>query len=195
MISQAAFDSLRMAATLALAVPSLGVRISSPMRSSGVPGRPLIEVSWVPPRTRAGVRHLPPCMFRRCMGCAHHRRLAGEPVTFLGLPDGMDPAVEVLVAPGDRRLPSGIYQVQVEGAWRVVFPSLVPPARCAEVLAGEWPDLDLHADALLGITLVTLHRSAVHGPVAGEGAERLVEAQARLLVEELIGSLEPAPRS
>ncbi|MGH8975888.1 MAG: hypothetical protein ACRD0C_22100 [Acidimicrobiia bacterium] len=195
MISQAAFDSLRMAATLALAVPSLALRISSPMRSTGLPGRPLVEVSWVPRRTPAGVQHLPPCMFRRCMGCAHHRRLAGEPVTLLGLPDGVDPAVEVLVSPGDRRLPSGIYQVQVEGAWRVVLPTLVPPARCTELLTPEWSDLGFHGDPLLGVTLVTLHRPAAQGPVVGEAAERMVEAQSRLLVDELIGSLEPAPRS
>ena len=195
MISQAAFDSLRMAATLALAVPSLGLRIASPMSPSGVPGRPLIEVSWLPRRTPDGVKHVPPCMFRRCVGCALHRRQDGEPVTFLGLPEGMDPAVEILVAPGDRRLPSGIYQVQVDGAWRVVFASLVPPDRSVELLAGGWPELSFHVDSLLGVTLVTVDRSALQGPVAGEAAERIVDAQARLLVEELVSEVTADTRS
>jgi hypothetical protein len=185
MTSQAAFDSLRMAATLALAVPSLAVRITAPMH-------PCIEVSWFPRPSPAGVRQLPPCLFRRCVGCAHHRRQAGEPVTFLGLPDGMDPQVELLVAPGDRRLPSGIYQVRVKDGWRVVVPCLVPPPRAAELLAGEWPDLGLHPDPLTGVTLVTQHRSADQGPVAGEAADRIVAAQARLLVDELLAE---APRS
>ncbi len=188
MISPAAFDSLRMAATLALAVPSLGVRISSPSGHR-------IEVSWFPRQSPAGVQQLPPCVFRRAIACAHHRRQAGEPVTFPGLPVGGEPTVEMLVAPGDRRLPSGIYQVRVEQRWRIVFPCLVAPARAAQLLSGEWPDFGLHADPLTGVTLVTVHRTDGQGPVAGEAADRIIDAQARLLVDELLTSLAPASRS
>ena len=187
MISQAAFDSLRMAATLALAVPSLGVRVSSPMR-------PLVEVSWMPRGMPVGVRHMAPCLFRRCIACAHHRRAAGEAVSVWGLPSGIDPSVEVLVGPGDRRLPSGIYQTKVEGGWRVVFPCLLPAGRCSQALAEEWPELSFQADPLLGVTLVSCRRTDAEGPAAGRQAERIVDAQARLLVHELLDGLTPATR-
>lgn len=188
MVSQAAFDSLRMAATLALAVPSVGVRISS---SSG----PVVEVSWLPGGLAGGVPHMAPCLFRRSIGCAHHRRAAGQPVAVWGLPAGIDPVVEVLIAPGDRKLPSGIYQVRVDGGWRVVFPCLLPASRCAETLAGDWPELAFHADPLTGVTLVSCRRSEPDGPVTGRQVERLVDARARLLVTELLDGLTPAARS
>ena len=188
MISQAAFDSLRMGATLALTLPTLGVRVSSPMR-------PLLDVSWMPRGLPVGVRHVAPCMFRRCVACAHHRRAAGEDVSVQGLPADVDPVVEILVGPGDRRLPSGIYQVKVDGGWRVVFPSLLPAGRCSQVLAWEWPELSFQADPLLGVTLVSWRRTEDEGPVAGGEAERVVDAQARLLVVELLEGLTPATRS
>jgi hypothetical protein len=45
------------------------------------------------------------------------------------------------------------------------------------------------------MTLVTQHRSADQGPVAGEAADRIVAAQARLLVDELLAKVTVAPRS
>jgi hypothetical protein len=185
MVGQAAFDSLRIAATLALAVPTVGVRISSPTG-------PAVDVSWMPPRLPADVPHMAPCLFRRCIGCAHHRRAAGQSVTLWGLPADVVPAVEVRIAPGDRKLPSGIYQVRVAGGWRVVFPSLLTAARCAEALAQDWPELAFHEDPLTGVTLVSWLRTDKEGPVAGRQVERLVDARARLLVAELIGGLTPA---
>lgn len=179
MISQGAFDSLRMGATLALAVPTVGVRISNPVR-------PLIEVSWMPQTLPPGARHMAPCLFRRCIGCAHHRRSAGEDVSLWGLPEGTDPVVEVLIAPGDRKLPSGIYQVRVDGGWRVVFPTLLPAPRCADALGVEWPELTYHADPLTGVTLVSCRRTDVEGPLAGRRVEHLLDARARLLVDELV---------
>lgn len=187
MVSQAAFDSLRMAATLALAVPTLGVRISS---ATG----PVFDVSWIP-RGPARVPHMAPCLFRRGVACAHHRRIDGQPVTLWSLPADIDPIVEVLIGPGDRKLPSGIYQVRVEGGWRVVFPCLLPASECAEALGGDWPELRFHADPLTGVTLVSWHRTDAEGPVAGRRVERLVDARARLLVTELLGTLSPATRS
>jgi hypothetical protein len=188
MVSQMAFDSLRMAATLALAVPTLGVRISSPRG-------PIMEVSWMPGGSAGGAPHMAPCLFRRCIACAHHRRAAGERIAMWGLPPGVDPQVTMLIAPGDRKLPSGIYQVRVDGGWRVVFPSLLPASRCAGTLAGDWPELYFHADPLTGVTLVSARRTGEEGPVAGWETERLVDARARLLVAELLDGLTPAARS
>lgn len=188
MVSQVAFDSLRMAATLALALPTLGVRISSP-------AGPLFEVSWIPRGQPARIPHMAPCLFRRSVGCAHHRRAAGQPVALWGLPAHIDPIIEVQIAPGDRKLPSGIYQVRVEGGWRVVFPCLLPASECAAALADEWPELRFHADPLTGVTLVSWQRTDAEGPVAGRRVERLVDARGRVLVAELIGTLTPAARS
>ncbi|MGH9041050.1 MAG: hypothetical protein ACRDZ3_12545 [Acidimicrobiia bacterium] len=189
MISQGAFDSLRMAATLALAVPTVGVRISTPVR-------PLIDVSWMPPQVLLpGTRHMAPCLFRRCIGCAHHRRQAGESVTLWGMPEGADPTVEVLISPGDRKLPAGIYQTRVEGGWRIVFPCLLAAPRCAELLGIEWPELNYHADPLTGVTLVSCRRTEVEGPLTGRRVERLLDARARLLVDELMHEVTSVTRS
>jgi hypothetical protein len=188
MVNQAAFDSLRMAATLALGVPTLGVRISSPTG-------PVLDVSWIPRGRPARVPHMTPCLFRRGVACAHHRRVAGQSVALWSLPADVEPIVEVLIAPCDRKLPAGIYQVRVEGGWRVVFPCLVPASECAEALGGEWPELRFHRDPLTGVTLVSWNRTDAEGPVAGRRVERLVDARARLLVAELIGTLTPATRS
>lgn len=184
MFTQTAFDSMRMAATLTLAVPSLGARVSFP---SG----PAVEVCWIPRPVPPGVRHMPPCMFRRFVACAHHRRAAGQTVAMWGQPPGVEPLVEVLIAPGDRKLPSGIYQVQVDGGWRVVFPCVLTAPQCDEALAGDWPELDLHADPLTGVTLVSYARTLLEGPAAGRAVERLLDARARLLVAELLDGLTP----
>jgi len=188
MVSQAAFDSLRMAATLALAVPTLGARISSPTG-------PLLDVSWVPRGGYVGVPHMAPCLFRRGVGCAHHRRVAGQSVALWSLPPDVDPIVEVLIAPGDRKLPAGIYQVRVEGGWRVVFPCLLPAPACAQALGAEWPELRFHADPLTGVTLAAWNRTEKEGPIAGRQVERLVDARARVLVAELLDGLTAAARS
>ncbi len=188
MVSEAALNSLRMAATLALAVPTLGVRISSPTR-------PLLDVSWIPRSLPGRVPHMAPCLFRRSVACAQHRQAAGQLVTLWGLPTGIDPVVEVLIAPGDRKLPSGIYQVRVDGGWRVVFPSLLPASRGAEALDGDWPELCFHEDPLTGVTLVSWRRTDAEGPLAGRRAEQLVDARARLLVAELLDGLMPATSS
>jgi hypothetical protein len=194
MVDQAAFDSLRMAATLALSVPSVAVRITAPTG-------PAVEVSWMRRALPSGVPHMAPCAFRRCIGCAHHRRAAGEPVTLWGLAPDVVPAVEVLIAPGDRKLPSGIYQVRVDGGWRVVFPTLLRPSVCAEALAGpetlagDWPELAFHADPLTGVTLVSCRRTEEEGPMVGRQAEGLVDARARLLVAELLDGLTAAAQS
>ncbi len=188
MFTQAAFDSMRMAATLALAVPSLGARVSFPRG-------PEVEVSWVPRPLPTGVRHMAPCLFRRFVACAHHRRAAGHTVRLWGQPPGVDPTVHMLIAPGDRKLPSGIYQVQVDGGWRMVFPCLLSAPDCAETLAGGWPELTFHADPLTGVTLVACRRPFGEGPAVGRDVERLVDARARLLVAELLDGLAPAARS
>ncbi|MGH9038474.1 MAG: hypothetical protein ACRD0O_22180, partial [Acidimicrobiia bacterium] len=160
-----------------------------------------VDVSWMARGESPRVPHMAPCLFRRCIACAHHRRAAGQTVALWGIPAGVDPVVEVLIAPGDRKLPSGIYQVRVEGGWRVVFPCLLPADRCAEALAGpetlagDWPQLDFHSDPLTGVTLVFCRRTDEEGPLAGPQAEQLVDAQARLLVAELLDGLTPAARS
>lgn len=183
MISRTAMETLRMAATLALAVPPLRVRVAWPTR-------PPLEVGWMPRELPAGWLHIVPCAFRRSIACASAQLAAGRSVALWGAPPGTDPGVEVIPPDDARTIPPDIDQVRVEGGWRAVFPSLLPVAACARELGPGWPDLGFHADTLTGVTLVHGRRSDRQGPFDGHGAQQLVEARARLLVAELLHGVE-----
>lgn len=183
MVSRTAMESLRMAATLALAVPTLRVRVTWP-------ARPPLEVAWMPRELPAGWHHIVPCAFRRSIACASAQLAAGRSVTLWGATPESDPGVEV-IGPGEApTIPPDIHQVRVEGGWRAVFPTLLPVAACARNLGAGWPALGFHADTLTGVTLVHGRRSDGQGPFAGHCAEQLVEARARLLVAELLHGVE-----
>ena len=98
--------ALRTGATLAYALPSVRLRIRCA-------GRVLVEVRRPPFADRSTDR--PPvvasCAFRRAVASAHQRWSAGERLSFLGLPPGCPPTIEVGLAPGERCLPGDVYRV------------------------------------------------------------------------------------
>src|SRR5687768_11046720 len=88
--------ALRTSATLAYALPSVRLRIRCA-------GRVMVEVRRPPFADRSTDQ--PPvvasCAFRRAVASGHERWTAGERLSFLGLPRGCTPTIEVGLAVGE----------------------------------------------------------------------------------------------
>src|SRR5438067_13637816 len=98
MLTDDGLASLRMAATLALTLPTVRVRIAAPTRV-------LAEVGWqLEEPCGEGVR-LRPCAFRMAVGRAWNQRRNGVEVDFCGL-GGTRPPITGDVGPGGR-VPAG----------------------------------------------------------------------------------------
>ena len=182
MLSDSAFETLRMAATVAVALPTVRVLISSGDRL-------LVEVSWDPGSGDPDAVHLRPCAFRSAVACGQSRRDMGYAIGFSRLDPGDHHVVDIVPTGFDRRLPGGIYQVSAQGGWRLAFPSLLPSDHCRSVLrqrGGRLPTLGFHHDEAMGVTLV--HARTAGGGVAPapELIDAVVTARAILLAEELV---------
>jgi hypothetical protein len=173
MLTTDGLGSLRMAATLALTLPTVRVRIESPTAV-------LAEVGW----------HLDgplkPCAFRMAVGRAWDQRRQGVEVDFCGLGDA-PPVITVTVAPGERVLPGDIYQVRAEGGgWHHVVPTLLSPEGCNTVLGCDGPPLSFHDDPVTGVTLVHTETDNADLDRPPHLAAHLTAVRGRLLAEELI---------
>lgn len=184
MISDAAFSSLRMAATLAMTLPSLRVRISSAERV-------LVEVGWMGDDAPAGAVHVRPCAFRRSVACARARREEGHPVALCGLGAGADPGIDVVVGAGGHSLPGDIFQVRVEGGWRHVVASTLGAEACFDAIG---PNALVHRfsfqeDEATGVTIVHAGTAESDEHRLPAVAQALLEARGRLLTEELLAEV------
>jgi hypothetical protein len=189
MLTDDGLASLRMAATLALTLPTVQVRIASPTRV-------LAEVGWhFEGLLGEGVR-LRPCAFRIAVGRAWGQRREGLDVDFCGLGDS-EPVISVDVGPGERVLPGDIYQVRAEsGGWHHVLPTLLPPEGCHSVLGLDGPPLSpgvrgcppisLHDDPVTGVTLVHTETDSPDLHRLPHLVAHLTALRGRLLAEELI---------
>jgi len=178
MLTDDGLASLRMAATLALTLPTVKVRIASPSRT-------LAEVGWQLDLLGDGVR-LRPCVFRMAVGRAWKQRQEGLDVDFCGLGDAL-PVISVELAPGERVLPGDIYQVRAEsGGWHHVLPTLLPPEGCHAVLGLHGPPLSFHDDPVTGVTLVHTETDSPDLDRMPHLVAHLTAIRGRLLAEELI---------
>jgi hypothetical protein len=176
MLTDDGLASLRMAATLALTLPTVRVRISSPTRV-------LAEVGWHLDGEGARLR---PCAFRMAVGRAWCQRRQGVEVDFCGLGDS-PPLITVDVGPGERILPGDVYQVRAEaGGWHHVLPTLLPPEGCHAVLGLDGPPLQFHDDPVTGVTLVHAETEDPDPDRPPHMAAHLTAIRGRLLAEELI---------
>ena len=189
MLTDDGLASLRMAASLALTLPTVQVRIASPTRVladvgwhfAGFPG----DTPGPPGHLGEGVR-LRPCAFRVAVGRAWNQRREGLDVDFCGLGDA-EPLISVAVAPDERVLPGDIYQVRAEsGGWHHVLPTLLPPEGCHAVLALDGPPLSFHDDPVTGVTLVHTHTDSPDLDRLPHLVAHLTAIRGRLLAEELI---------
>ena len=139
--------TLRIAATLAHALPTLRVRIRHGERT-------LLEVAH--PGDSSGPA-MGACAFRRAVACAHEQTKRGQRLAFMGFAEDMEPAIDIGVRPGDATLPGGIYRVAVGDEVIHGFATTLPARRCRELVA-ERSNVDrpvrLHHDAATEVTFV-----------------------------------------
>lgn len=201
MLTDDGLASLRMAATLALTLPTVQVKICSP-------NRVLAEVGWHfeaghpgdtpgPPGLGDGVR-LRPCAFRMAVGRAWGQRREGLDVDFCGLGDA-EPIISVSVGSGERVLPGDIFQVRAEGGgWHHVLPTLLSPDGCVAVLGSDGPPMSpggtggvppqwqIHDDSVTGVTLIHTRTDHFDPERLPHLVSHLTALRGRLLAEELI---------
>ncbi len=173
MLTDDGLASLRMAATLALTLPTVRVRVESPTAV-------LAEVGW---RLEGPLK---PCAFRMAVGRAWSQRRRGVQVDFCGLGEDR-PVITVSVAPGERVLPGDIYQVRAEsGGWHHVVPTLLSPEGCHTVLGLHGPPLSFHDDPVTGVTLVHTQTDEPDLDRPPHLAPHLTALRGQLLAEEVI---------
>jgi hypothetical protein len=179
MLTDDGLASLRMAATLALTLPTVQVKVSSPTRC-------LAEVGWhFEDALGDGVR-LRPCAFRMAVGRAWGQRKEGIDVDFCGLGNA-EPIITIGVAEGERVLPGDIYQVRAEGGgWHHVLATLLPPDGCVAVLGSDGPPMSFHDDPVTGVTLIHTRTDSPDPDRLPHLTAHLTALRGRLLAEELI---------
>jgi hypothetical protein len=179
MLTNDGLACLRQAATLALTLPTVQVRVAAP-------DRVLAEVGWhFEEPLGEGVR-LRPCSFRMAVGRAWNQSREGLAVDFCGLGEH-EPLISVTVGAGERVLPGDIYQVRAEGGgWHHVLSTLLPPESCLAVLGSDGPPLLFHDDPVTGVTLVHLMTESADPDRLPHLAAHLTAIRGRLLAEELI---------
>jgi hypothetical protein len=180
MLTDDGLASLRMAATLALTLPTVQVRVASPTRV-------LAEVGWHFEEPLGDGVRLRPCAFRMAVGRAWaQRRDQGLEVDFCGLGRN-EPVISVAVGEGERVLPGDIYQVRAEeGGWHHVLATLLPPDGCTGVLGSDGPPMALHDDPITGVTLIHTKTESPDPDRLPHLVAHLTALRGRLLAEELI---------
>ena len=112
MLDETAMVAMRVGATLGYVLPRVRLRIR---HGDDL----LLEVRRPDPgeAVAAGAQVVPPCAFRCVVADAHERFSAGQQLSFLGLPAGMGPAIDVGLPPGDAALAGDVYRVALAGDW------------------------------------------------------------------------------
>lgn len=175
-MSPAGMAAMRMAATLAHALPSLRLRIRH--RDTD-----LVEVAH--PAEAAGPA-IGACAFRRAVTCAHEQSKAGVRLSFMGLAADEEPAIDIGVRAGDAALPGGIVRVAVGDSTVHGFATMLPARHCRDVLR-RLPDtghvVRLHHDAATEVTFV--HTVTPTADALPDGAH-LAAALEALLADEVV---------
>lgn len=191
-ISPAAFGALRMAATLTHLLPGLRARVrlgAIPLVDVLVPG-PDDAVGHLAPRV------VSPCGFRSAVGQAHQRHLAGERLSFLNLPAGVDPAIDLATPPGGAARPGGLYRVRAADRWLWAFATTLDATVAYDLgrpLVDETPTVgDLRAlgirpDPATGVSIAYAETTATAGSSAEAAVVDLLESLlARWTAHELM---------
>jgi hypothetical protein len=171
---------LRRTATLAHAVPGLRVRL----RHDGItllevlrPAHPVVA----PPG-----RWLTPCGFRMAVGRALQAAQEGRTLAVLGLPAGVDPAVDVAATCGEL-LPGGIAVVPVGPGLELAFSTTVRAEAIAAMAHVVDLDVHCHTDRVTQACLVVHACSAPSGsPEFTAVLEHARDLLARCAVHELV---------
>lgn len=191
-ISPAALGALRVAATLTHLLPGLRARV----RLGHVT---LVDV--LVPEPGETIDHLParvlsPCAFRSAVAQAHHRHVAGERLSFLHLPAGVDPAVDLATPAGGTSRPGGLYRVRAADRWLWAFATTLDPAVAYDLgrplvdatpLDGELRALGIRPDPATGVSLAYAETTAGRGSASEDAVVDLLESLlARWTAHELM---------
>lgn len=178
-MSPSGMAAMRIAATLAHALPSLRLRIRRGDTT-------LLEVAQ--PAGPAG-RVIGACAFRRAVARAHEQSKTGLRLTFMGLAPDEEPAIDIGVRAGDITLPGGIVRVAAGDNTVHGFATTLPARRCRDVLEGL-PDtgrvVRLHRDAATEVTFV--HTVIPNADAPPDGAH-LTEALEALFADEVVADI------
>lgn len=135
--------ALRRAATIAHALPGVRLRLRYGPET-------LLEVARPPMPSPAAID---PCAFRRAVARAHEDLKAGRAASFLGLPTGWDPAIDVGVRSGDLAHLDGLYRVAVGDVDVHAFATALSPRRCRELLLERATSVCRHPSAAASVQL------------------------------------------
>jgi hypothetical protein len=185
-------DALRVGATLAHALPGVQLRLRDHERGT------LLEVAGDGPGETT--RRVAPCAFRSAVARAHRRIAEGVRMTFLGLPLGHDPVLDVGVPPGGRAFGAGMLAVPIAGAASAVqaFATTLSPDACRRVIAARTHPAAsatvrvLHDDAT-DVTLV--HTAVPLATAARTPSAVLTEVLAVVATEELVAQMPSSARN
>jgi hypothetical protein len=82
---------------------------------------------------------------------ARQARAAGRAVAVRGLPAGVDPCVELTLAPGDEARPGGRLRLRQGDTWRHLFATTLDPDR---IPLHPADDVHLHIDGATGVSVL-----------------------------------------
>lgn len=171
--------AMRIAATLAHALPSVRLRIRQHDTI-------LLEVAH--PSEASGPA-VGPCVFRRAVACAHQQSKDGVGLSFMGLAADEEPAIDMGVRAGDATLPGGIVRVEVGDSTVHGFGTTLSARHCRAVLEGL-PDagfvVRLHHDVATEVTFVHTVIPTADAPIDGAHLGAALEA---LLADEVVHEL------
>jgi hypothetical protein len=169
--------ALRLAATLAHAVPGVRLRLRLDEGKT-------VDVARVPHPAIVGLGPgsvVGSCAFRERVAEAHRAQRARS-----GAFDGPMPAIDVGVPPGGCVHPGGIVRVCVDRVEVIAFATTVAPAECARLFATRPGGLEVHLyhDGATEVTLVHVEAA----PRARRAVLALLEdLLAACVAEELVG--------
>lgn len=190
-MTPATMATLRLAATVAHALPGVGLRL----RNGGCT---ILEVSGAPcssPRTMS------PCAFRMAVARAHQLAHTAARLGSLRFLSGEDLALDIRVSSGDRIWPSGTYRIGVGDGYVHGFATTLAPRHCRRLISqsadtGALPagldGVGLHLDAATEVTLVHAVTPVGHALERHEALEHLL---VRAVAEEAVSDVAEAARS
>lgn len=182
---------LRLAATVAHALPGVGLRIRNGTRT-------VLEVTSAP---SSPPEKMSPCAFRMTVAGAHqlaHTTPWSTPIRFLC---GEDLALDIRVSSGDRIWPSSTYRIGIGGGYVHGFATTLAPHHCRRLIARrattvstllDLSAIRLYRDTATEVTLVHVVTPATPAAdLRGVLEGLLAQAVADEVVSELGGAARP----
>jgi len=191
MTSDIALASLRSAAAMVAALPSVRVRVR-------VDGRTLVEAARPPFPALMPHPVVPWCRFRNAVIDAHEQRLAGRHVSLLGVDSASETSIAYGVRPGEICRPGGLVRATLGNRW-IHAVAVALPANALRSATTDWiPADDLlvriaaHEDEALGVSILHVATDAGDHRHSAAAFDGLITALGRVAADELEAHLAPS---